>query len=651
MPNQVALKTDQRFFKTVLNGSVAIVAIGTVTSWFAGQPFFEILVQLISFVVYFLLRISVEKTRKRYSFFVHFYLVYTTLALGAIYFDNGGIDGPIPVVLLTLIQSGFLLTSRIQNYWFAIAIPLFVATLYALEYFFPSMVTNYVNKETRHIDNIIAIISLMAITTYFSFSGIKWMAKEREENDSITEELEEAHTQTLAALKTREDFLSVMSHEVRTPLNAVLGFSQLLDKTGLTKEQKELNQHILNGGEQLLELMNQVLDYSRLQKSINDVNLEECDIISTVTQACNLHSPRLNEKNLDINIVFDLSLPARVYIDRPRFLQILNNLMSNSIKFTDSGLIKVTVKRGQNDHLLFEVEDSGIGIPQDHLQRIFEPFEQVDSSLSRNFDGAGLGLAVCKKNAEIMGGELSVRSELNSGSTFTLKVPLQSTSQSIREMYRHPFGFDSYFVPKSSPELTRFCLWLDKFECQSIKDRDKVSENTLILQVDKERAEGQELLFFSDGSSGNTPAKSVHLGTFLQSMEELSNKNKKDQQNQNSLLQQRILVVDDNELNRMVVSKMLENLGTTNFSLVTSGEEAIDLCQTEKFDLVLMDIYMPGMNGFDAAEKLVKSGFKGKIFALSAQEDMEKTILTEKIYFSGFINKPLTIEALSSALI
>lgn len=106
---------------------MAIVAIGTVTSWFAGQPFFEILVHLICLVVYFLLRISVEKTRKRYSFFVHFYLVYTTIALGAIYFDNGGIDGPIAVVLLTLIQAGFLLTSRIQNYWFAI--PIFLATL------------------------------------------------------------------------------------------------------------------------------------------------------------------------------------------------------------------------------------------------------------------------------------------------------------------------------------------------------------------------------------------------------------------------------------------------------------------------------------------------------------------------------------------
>lgn len=492
----------------------------------------------------------------------------------------------------------------------------------------------------------------MAITTYLSYSAIKWIAKEREENDSITEELEEAHTQTLAALKTREDFLSLMSHEVRTPLNAVLGFSQLLDKTGLTKEQKELNQHILNGGEQLLELMNQVLDYSRLQQNINEVNLEECDTISTVAQACSLHIPRLKEKNLNIDLVFDLSLPARLSIDRPRFLQILNNLLSNSIKFTDSGLIRVSVKKGENDQLLFEVEDTGIGISEDHLQRIFEPFEQVDSSLSRNFDGAGLGLAVCTKNAEIMGGELSVRSELNGGSTFTLKIPLMSSSQSISEMYRHPFGFDSYFVPKSSPELTRFCLWLDKFECQSIEDRDKISENTLILQIDKETAEAQELLFFSNGDFGNTPAQSVHLGTFLQSLEELSNKNKEaqNQRNQRSLPQKRILVVDDNELNRMVAGKMLENLGANNFSLVKSGEEAIGLCQKEEFDLVLMDIYMPGMNGFVAAERLVKSGLKGKIYALSAQEDMEKAILSEENYFSGFINKPLTLEALSKVL-
>ena len=631
---------------------MGIVTIGSITSWVAGLPFLEIFVQVISLLVYLLLRVLVQKSVKRYSFFVHFYLIFTTIALGAVYFDNGGINGAIAFIFLTLIQAGFLISSRIQSYWFAIAIPLFVGILYTLEYFFPSLVTHYVNAETRNIDNIITVFSLMAITTYLSYSAIKWIAKEREENDSITEELEEAHTQTLAALKTREDFLSLMSHEVRTPLNAVLGFSQLLDKTGLTKEQKELNQHILNGGEQLLELMNQVLDYSRLQQNINEVNLEECDTISTVAQACSLHIPRLKEKNLNIDLVFDLSLPARLSIDRPRFLQILNNLLSNSIKFTDSGLIRVSVKKGENDQLLFEVEDTGIGISEDHLQRIFEPFEQVDSSLSRNFDGAGLGLAVCTKNAEIMGGELSVRSELNSGSTFMLKIPLMSSSQSISEIYRHPFGFDSYYVPKSSPELTRFCLWLDKFECQSIEDRDKISENTLILQIDKETAEAQELLFFSNGSFGNTPAQSVHLGTFLQSLEELSNKNKEaqNQRNQRSLPQKRILVVDDNELNRMVAGKMLENLGANNFSLVKSGEEAIGLCQKEEFDLVLMDIYMPGMNGFVAAERLVKSGLKGKIYALSAQEDMEKAILSEENYFSGFINKPLTLEALSKVL-
>jgi signal transduction histidine kinase len=546
MQNQLALKTDQRFFKTVLNGSVSIVAIGTMTSWIAEQPFFEILVHVISLLVYLLLRISVEKTVKRYSFFVHFYLIYTTIALGAVYFDNGGIDGPIAFIFLSLIQAGFLITSRIQTYWFAIAIPIFVGLLYTLEFFFPSLVTKYATTEARNLDNIISTISLLAITVYLSYSGIKWIAKEREENDSKTKELEEAHSQTLAALKTREDFLSVMSHEVRTPLNAVLGFSQLLQQTDLNKEQKELNQHILNGGEQLLELMNQVLDYSRLQKSLNQAKLEECDLVATISKACNLHQPRLTEKQLECVTVFDLNLPARLSLDRPRFLQILNNLISNSIKFMDSGLIRVSVKMSKDNRLIFDVEDSGLGISEDHLQRIFEPFEQVDSSLSRNFDGAGLGLAVCKKNAEIMQGELSVQSKVGVGSIFTLNIPLISKSSSIREFYHHPFGFDSYYVPKQSPELTRFCLWLDEFGCGSIEDQSKVSERTVIIQIDKETADAQELLFYSDSSTGKTPAQNIHLGMFLNALEELSIQSNEERlkQHPSTLAPQRVLVVD-----------------------------------------------------------------------------------------------------------
>lgn len=652
MQNQLALKTDQRFFKTVLNGSVSIVAIGTMTSWIAEQPFFEILVHVISLLVYLVLRISVEKTVKRYSLLVHFYLIYTTIALGAVYFDNGGIDGPIAFIFLTLIQAGFLITSRIQTYWFAIAIPIFVGLLYTLEYFFPSLITKYATTEARNLDNIISTISLLAITVYLSYSGIKWIAKEREENTSKTKELEEAHTQTLAALKTREDFLSVMSHEVRTPLNAVLGFSQLLQQTDLNKEQKDLNQHILNGGEQLLDLMNQVLDYSRLQKSLNEAKLEECDLIATISQACTLHLPRISQKNLDCGIVFDLNLPARLSLDRPRFLQILNNLISNSIKFTDSGLIRVSVKKSGDQRLVFDVEDSGLGISEDHLHRIFEPFEQVDSSLSRNFDGAGLGLAVCKKNAEIMQGELSVRSELEVGSTFTLSLPLVPNSESIRKAYHHPFGFDSYYVPKSSSELTRFCLWLNEFGCQSITDPDNISENTVFLQIDKAMGDAQELLFFSNHHAGKTPAHSIHLGMFLQALEELSKNTAEEQlkRKHSTLHRQRVLVVDDNKLNRLVASKMLENLGATDFGLAANGEDALARCKREEFDLVLMDIYMPGMNGFMTAEKLIKQGFKGKIYALSAQEDIEESIQSEENQFSGFINKPLSIEALSAIL-
>ncbi len=653
MPNQIALKTDQRFFNTVLNASLGIVLVGTVTSWLQNMPFHVLLVHFISIAILITLRVCVKKQPERYSFFVHSFLIFASTVVGLVYFFNAGIDGTIMYIYLAIIQAGFLITGRTKTYWFAFAVPIILGGIFLVEYLDPSLVAPYANDEVRHFDIVLSVYILVAMTTYFSISGNKWIAKEREENHSKAKELEAAHSQTLAALKTREDFLSVMSHEVRTPLNAVLGFSQLLKQTNLTKEQKELNQHIINGGEQLLDLMNQVLDYSRSQKNLNTGKLEKCDLIDTISQACTLHLPRISQKNLRCDIVFDLDLPAKLSLDRPRFLQILNNLISNSIKFTDEGGIRVSVRKGSGERLIFEVEDTGLGISEDHLQRIFEPFEQVDSSLSRNFDGAGLGLAVCKKNAEVMQGELSVQSKLNSGSVFTLSIPLLAKSKSIREVHRHPFGFNAYHVPHARPELTSICLWLDEFGCKRIEDAEQITANTVILRMDQEQAEGQELVYFSDKNNEHPSVQNVHLGMFLHDLKELSKGGQEAPiipTPSGVLNLKKILVVDDNKLNRLVASKMLENLGISDPFLVANGEHALELCEKEEFDLVLMDIYMPGMNGFTVAERLVKAGFKGKIYALSAQEDIEENIRSEENHFSGFINKPLTLEALAAIL-
>lgn len=647
MINDIEIRGDQRFFNTVLNGSLILVLVGILTSWLENMPFYVLAVHFVALIILFGLKRSVKLRPHWYGFFVHFYLIFCIVVVAIVYFLNAGADGAIVYIYLALIQAGFLITGRTKAYWFAFAVPIVVCAMLLLEYYFPSLVVPYESRDIRYADIVISIFILVGMTTYFSIYSNKWIRKERQENQVKTQEIERAHDQTLAALKTREDFLSVMSHEIRTPLNAVLGFSQLLDQTALSDEQKELNKHILQGGEQLLDLMNQVLDYSRLQKSLNTVRLEEVEIVSTISNACTLHMPKVTEKKLSCELVFDLELPAKLEIDKPRFLQILNNLMSNAIKFTDKGVIRVSLRQEENAYLVFTVEDTGIGIKEDYLQKIFEPFEQVDSSLSRSFDGAGLGLAVCWKNAEIMAGQLLVKSEISKGSAFTLKLPLLSASESIRTVCTHPFGFDSYYLNSSSPVLNRFSLWLDEFSCERILDQKNIRENTLVLSLNTPSHLPKELTFYSAPEDGHLALSHIHLGLFLSQIKELAHKSDADDtkaSKQQSNIN--VLVVDDNQLNQLVAKKMLENLEVKS-TIASTGEEAIALCMQEEFHLVLMDIYMPGMNGFETSDKLRELGYKGKIVALSAQEDIGLLINKADSSFTAYIPKPLTLESLS----
>lgn len=650
MYNELDLRGDQRFFNTVLNGSLALVLIAGLTTWLEGMPHFALIPHFIALTLMLSLKRGIRKRPERFGTHVYTYLLTNIFLLAFTYFVNAGMNGVSIFIYLALIQAGFLITASTKVTWFVFIIPVVLSIIFTIEFFFPNLVIPYESDSIRRVDVVLSVFIQVGMTTYFSLYSNKWIRREREENQLKTQEIERAHDQTLAALKTREDFLSVMSHEIRTPLNAVLGFSQLLDQTDLNKEQRELNKHILNGGEQLLDLMNQVLDYSRLQKNVNKVNLEELEIIPTLSNACNLHMHKLLNKGLNFELVFDFDLPAIIQLDKPRFLQVLNNLVNNAIKFTDAGVIRISVKLGKAGEFLFEVEDTGIGIKEDYLDLIFDPFEQVDSSLSRSFDGAGLGLAVCQKNAEIMDGQLLVKSELQKGSVFTLKTPLTSCSKSIREFYKHPFGFDSYYLYNSTPDLYRLSHWLDELSCERISEETAVKSSTIVLAIDTDLSIPNHITLYSTAKHGQLPVSRIHIGLFLAQIEDMALANKVEQELFGTqYASKKVLIVDDNRLNQMVAKKMLENFNVLG-KVASSGEEALQLCSENDFDLVLMDIYMPGMNGFETSDKLREAGFKGRIVALSAQENIGQMISNGRNSFSGYIPKPLTLQSLRKTL-
>ena len=229
--------------------------------------------------------------------------------------------------------------------------------------------------------------------------------------------------------KSKTEFLAAVSHELRTPLNAVMGFTQLLQDTPLTDEQEEYLSMTYQSGEQLLSLINDLLDLSRIETGHFELEIIEFDLLAELQHVLKLISIKLAESGNMLRINFDENLPKEIKSDPLRLRQILLNLLGNAIKFTDNGEIEFTVTI-EDKVLLFIVKDSGVGIAEDQQAYIFGKFNQIDSSVSRSHGGAGLGLAISKRLVETLGGEISVESKLNKGATFEIRLPLLESSGS-----------------------------------------------------------------------------------------------------------------------------------------------------------------------------------------------------------------------------
>jgi PAS domain S-box-containing protein len=374
-------------------------------------------------------------------------------------------------------------------------------------------------------------------------------------------ELTRAKEQAVAANKAKSEFLANMSHEIRTPLNGIQGMIDLTLLTDLNAEQIENITTAKKCADSLLTVINDILDFSKMEAGKLSIDKVDFNIKKLIDDTTKAHAVHANDKGLELIYAFSSNIPLYLFGDPNRLQQVLNNLISNSIKFTENGEVTIAVKRTSvtNEYieLKFSVSDTGIGIPQESMDKLFKSFSQVDGSYTRKFGGTGLGLAISKQLVEIMGGKMWLESEIGKGSTFHFSIPFKIGSKPLE---------------KDEPNL--------------IKD---IVINAL-----------------------------------------------------------NILVVEDDNVNQMVLSRMLKDKGYL-VDIVGNGLEALAAYENKRYDLILMDIQMPEMDGIEATKRIrEKEGWKKHtpIVALTAfalQGDRERFLA---IGMDEYLPKPVKMEDL-----
>ena len=529
--------------------------------------------------------------------------------------------------------------------------------------------------------------------------------QKREELRVIVDKRDEAEIYRFLANTIKEAnqakdlFLANMSHEIRTPLNGIVGFTQLLKVTELNADQKDFIDVIEDSSENLLNIVNDILDLSKIKADKVELENIPFDARERFESAVESYGAKAAQKNIEFGAYIDPKLPATLLGDPTKLSQILTNLISNAVKFTNAhGEINVFIEKISEDSeqakIRFSIEDSGVGITKEQQSRIFEEFSQADSSTSRKFGGTGLGLAISSRLIAHMGGKLEIESTSGKGSTFyfTLALEKQDRGDASRTLTKYPEVTVGLLLPEEEIKrqvdknleayLTFFGISLKLYYGEDIYTFDKLQLPDLLF-IDQRYARRENELYnlvnidtkivlLASSHLKNEPEevisritkiiyKPLNFSKISKLLEDITQTvSKKVEITQDKMPKKELfkdmhaLVAEDNVINQKLIMKILSDFGLT-VTLANNGEEAVNLRKQNDYDIIFMDIQMPVLGGIDATEQILhfekSSGLKHiPIIALTAnalQGDREKYLSAG---MDDYTSKPINIDQIQFLL-